>query len=642
MSGIAGIFYRNNRPVQLEQLQAMGAALAHRGPDGINYYCKGSVGFLHCMLHDTPESLFETLPNKTEDENFVITFHGRIDNRQELYDKIGWVKPLSAITDSDLVLGAYRKWRKECVDYLLGDFAFAIWDQVERKLFCARDHMGVKPFYYYKDDNRIIFASQIRGVFALKEILRTINFERVADFLSCGVTDYESSFYEGILRLPPAHFLDVSSTRMIVSRYFEMTPMKSLEGKNSEVLQEQFNEIFTKAVSCRLRSAYRVGSYLSGGLDSSSIVCMAAGKLQKSFPDVLHTFSGVFNTVTICDERDYFYEILKRYEVQSHVLVADELNPDLDFDAALRIEDEPFFAPHSFMMHNLLPMVKHSGVRVMLDGHDGDSAVSYGLGLFPELLLKGHLKKLLSEFRAIGNPNNRELAKRVFRTLRDILRAHQSFPQFHRELENYIGKTAKMLKPDFFLHSKVEVRLRKHFKSKARPGQNEQTQHLKNICKPLHTQMLEFMERQSVHQQIILRFPYFDIRLIQFCLGLPAQEKFHDGYNRLIVRNSLIKILPDKIRLRKSKTNFFPNISYSIRSLEKQWLSFIVDTIGNSSYNFLIEQCYVKDLYSIRGVNSKSIENVNKIDDLIKIFVFCKWLVLNANGVGFTRRCNEK
>src|SRR4028118_649697 len=164
MSAIAGIYYLDGRPVDCADLGRMVDTLAHRGPDGADVWCEESVGLGHRMLWTTPESLLEKLPLVDQTGNLVITADARIDNRDELIEVLGLTDhPAEKITDSQLILAAYERWGDRCPEYLLGDFAFAIWDRRQQQLFCARDHMGVKPFYYYHSDRLLVFASEIRS-----------------------------------------------------------------------------------------------------------------------------------------------------------------------------------------------------------------------------------------------------------------------------------------------------------------------------------------------------------------------------------------------------------------------------------------------------------------------------------------------
>jgi asparagine synthase (glutamine-hydrolysing) len=205
MSGIAGIYFLDGRSVDNVDLERMVARLAHRGPDGKGVWSEGCVGMGLGMLWTTPESLHEKLPLMNQRGDLVITADARIDNRAELIAKLNLTdSPPGDITDSELILASYERWGERCTDKLLGDFSFAIWDGREHALFCARDHFGVKPFYYYYLSERIFaFASEIKALLCLKEVPRQLNEVRVADYLVSMFDDKAITFYQDILRLPP-------------------------------------------------------------------------------------------------------------------------------------------------------------------------------------------------------------------------------------------------------------------------------------------------------------------------------------------------------------------------------------------------------------------------------------------------------
>ena len=166
MSAITGIFYRNGRNVNYDQIKKMNDSISHRGKDGSGVWIEGSVALGHQMLHTTQESLLEKLPFKDETSGMVITADARIDNRTELALVLK-LENNEKVPDSTFILKAYQKWGEMCPDKLLGDFAFAIWDPYKKQLFCARDHMGVKPFYYYLSDDALFFATEIKAFFTM-------------------------------------------------------------------------------------------------------------------------------------------------------------------------------------------------------------------------------------------------------------------------------------------------------------------------------------------------------------------------------------------------------------------------------------------------------------------------------------------
>jgi len=298
MSAIAGVYLFNGDSVDEKDLKRMNDSMPHRGPDGSGLWHDGSVGLAHQMLWTTPESLHEKLP--FEADKLVITSDSRIDNREELLPELGLSEEVS---DSEVILKAYGRWGRKCVDRLLGDFAFVIWDKSKEELFCARDHMGVKPFYYcYQADKSFTFATEIKALFAWG-VPREINEAKIGDRFERITNDQEITSYRMILRLPPANFLIIAIDGLCKKRYWDLDPEHEIRFGSDEAYSIAFREIFTKAVTCRLRSVFPVGSMLSGGLDSSSIVCVSRKLLPRKHP--LKTFSIIFDTIKECDERQY-------------------------------------------------------------------------------------------------------------------------------------------------------------------------------------------------------------------------------------------------------------------------------------------------------------------------------------------------
>ena len=268
MSGIAGIFSRSGQPVDATVLERMVALLSHRGPDGSGCWHEAQAGLGHRMLWTTPESLNEKQPWSELD--CTIAADARLDNRAELIRKLALdFRSEDDCPDSRLILLAYAMWGKECAKYLLGDFAFAIWDARTQEFFCARDPIGVKPFYYFLTEKQFGFASEMKAILATPQVPKRLNEEWLLAFFVPGAADLDktSTFFQDIQRLPPAHSLVVSSRSYSLSCYWALDPDREIRLKSDQEYAEAFRECFTEAVRSRLRSAYLVGSTLSGGLD---------------------------------------------------------------------------------------------------------------------------------------------------------------------------------------------------------------------------------------------------------------------------------------------------------------------------------------------------------------------------------------
>ena len=276
MSGVVGIFARDGRPIESLDLQRMLAAIAHRGPDGSGVWLRGSTGLGHRMLWTTPESLRERLPFADETGGLVITADARIDNREELIRLLDLEdRPRASISDSQLILRSYEKWGRRCPEKLLGDFAFAIWDSRLQAVFCARDHLGVKPFTYHSSERLFAFGSEIQAVLCAPVTPRRINEQRIADYLVPIFEDKSITLYQDIFRLPAAHRMTVWADRVEKDCYWSLDPSREMPALSDGDYAEGFREIFSEAVRARSRCPLPVGAMLSGGLDSSSIACSA-------------------------------------------------------------------------------------------------------------------------------------------------------------------------------------------------------------------------------------------------------------------------------------------------------------------------------------------------------------------------------
>jgi len=261
MSSITGIFYRDGQTVKPEIITKMNNRLAHRGPDGSSVWNKGPIGFGHQMLWTTSESLHEKLPFNDEKSGLIITADARIDNRKELSEELG-IEDKEEISDSYYILKSYEKWGERCPKYLLGDFSFAIWDENEEKLFCARDHMGIKSFYYYLNENIFVFGTEIKALFVIKEVPYELNERKLALFLIKDILDKNMTFYEMINGLEPSHSLTLTKSGASIKQYWNLDPKKEIIMDSDEEYFQTFKDIFNEAVKCRLRSNFPIGFFL--------------------------------------------------------------------------------------------------------------------------------------------------------------------------------------------------------------------------------------------------------------------------------------------------------------------------------------------------------------------------------------------
>ncbi|BDA71998.1 asparagine synthase, putative [Rivularia sp. IAM M-261] len=621
MSGIMGIYHLDGSPVERENLVKMVDILAHRGLDGADIWIEGAVGFGHRMLWTTPESLLEKLPLVNQTSDIVITTDCRIDNREELISVLQFENcPPEKITDSQLILAAYEKWGEQCPEHLLGDFAFAIWDKQQQKLFCARDHFGVKPFYYYHQAGQtFVFASEIKGILCQPEVPHQINEVRIGDYLTSMFHDTAITFYENIFRLPPAHRMTVSRKGIQLQCYWSVDPKRELHLGSDEEYAEAFREIFIEAVRCRLRSAFPVGSMLSGGLDSSSITCTARKLLtENAAQQQLHTFSAVFDKLTECDERPYINAVLAQGGIEPHYVKGDSSSPLKDLDRMFWHQDQAFYAPNWSMSWELYKEIQGQGVRVVLDGYDGDNVVSNGYGYLSELARAGRWLTLSREVKELSKTLNQPFWGWLwsyvqhyainptisrYRPFRLIRRIWQKLKPLRWENKQPVW--SEIVNPEFAQRIGLEERYKVWGKLQGHFGLDERERHYRNIAtQGLTSFALEYMDKSSAACFIDQRYPFWDKRLVEFCLALPPEQKLHMGWSRVVMRRAMANILPAKVQWRRGKADFSPNLSHGLLYFEQERLEeLILNDLG--TFEKYVDSTTLRKIYQ-RFVSSES------------------------------------
>jgi asparagine synthase (glutamine-hydrolysing) len=559
MSAIVGIYNRHLRSVDRSHLEAMVNRLAHRGNDGVGLWCEGSIGLGHRLLWTTPESLRERFP--LVNEHLILTADARIDNREELISGLSLGD--HTLTDSQLILAAYCQWGDRCPEHLLGDFAFAIWDQQKQSLFCARDHFGVKPFYYYASSDCFAFATEIKGLLCLPEVPQELNETRIAEHLDAANAQVDRTFYEWIYRLPPAHCLTVQQSAMKMRRYWQLDVDRELRLESDAAYAEQFLEIFTEAVRCRLRSAFPIGSMLSGGLDSSSITCVARQILAVEGIS-LHTFSARYDQVARSDERRFQEPVLQQGNLTSHYLVADQRGPLTEVERMMWHQDEAIYPGNLYMIWGLYSIAQ-SQVRVLLDGFDGDTTVSHGTEYLRELAQSGRWKILWNETKAFGQRFDLPWKKVFLQWVwRYGIKPKISWIRCHKPasaITNLIGNSV-------YSDSINQQLAKQHPLNQVPAFKTERENHHYLLNRSVMPYVLETMNQAAGAFSLEVRVPFFDKRLVEFCLALPPEQKLSQGWGRVVMRRAMAGILPESVQWRVDKSNLHHSFEQGLRTFE--------------------------------------------------------------------------
>lgn len=584
MSALFGIYYTDGRTVAPTDLKCMLESMAHRGTDGCACWQAGAVGLGHRMRWTTPESLHEVLPLVDASAELAITADARLDNRDDLFTALGLTSMCREdVSDSQLILAAYTQWSESCVTHLEGDFAFAIWDGRRRQLFCARDHCGIRPFFYCAQPGAFLFASEIKGILA-GGVAGTIDMSFLAGYMVTLFDDAQATVYQQIRRLPAAHTLTVNADGLTLHRYWRLDATRTLRLRSDAEYAEAFREVFATAVQCRLRSAFSVGALLSGGMDSSSITCMARYLLQQEgHGRRLHTFSAAFDSLPSCDERAYSDAVVAQGGVIPHRTPVDHFGPFSVYCQGQASMDEPYYGT-TLYLHWGLYQAARPHVRTLLDGHGGDTVVSHGTRYFAELAAGGRWMGLLQEARAFATRHGVRTA--------DIIWHHGVLPvipmgikEMWRRIHHRSSVTSELARtliaPEFAQRMGIHARLRANhqMESRAITVREEQRMELEG---PIYQLIFDWFNTTAHTQALDVRYPFFDRRLIEFCLSLPPTQKMHHGWQRYVLRRAMDGLLPPAVQWRLGKANLAPCFYRNFASIDYDRVAHVLDSNMNA------------------------------------------------------------
>ncbi len=639
MSAIFGIYSLDGKPVHPQLLEEMSDILSHRGTDDTGIWSDGFIGLGHRMLWTTPESINEKLPNSINNDDLVITADARIDNREELINQLGLNRGSSdeTISDSEIILFSYRKWGEECTEKLIGDFAFAVWDKQNRSIFCARDHFGVKSLYYYYSENLFVFATEIKSLLSVPEVPCVLNEVRIGDFLTSVYDDVTSTFYKDIYRLPASYQMTVDKRGKKIKNYWSLDPERELHLSSDEEYAEKLSELFTEAVGCRMRSAYPIGSMLSGGIDSSSVACtarkiMLEGNGHYQYKESkLHTFSAIFENVPESDESFYINSVLRQGNFEPHFLKADQVSPLTDLEKMIWHQDEAVQTGNLYINWHLYDTAKSNGVRVILDGFDGDSTISHGTKYLLELSHSKQWVTLIREARGYAK-NFEESATALIwayywryglepklsnrRVLKPLRRLGRKLYQRAMRKDKYAPLQASQfdidLNPEFI--KRIDLSGHHRTLKNARPGspKTERADHYIQLLKGTTPFILEILDKTAAAFAVEVRYPFWDKRLVEFCLSLPANQKMHRGFTRMVMRRAMDGILPTEVQWRPGKSDLSHGFNNGLLNFEQSILS---KTLNSSPH--LLEK-YI-NVASLSDVHERFSNGRATVADVLKI-----------------------
>ncbi len=563
MCGICGIISFDKKPIDKRLVEKMSLTLKHRGPDDDGLYLDENIGlgFRRLAIQDLSPSGHQPMPNN--DGSLWIIFNGEVYNfielREELKEK-GY--KFRSGSDTEVILSAYQEWGEECVKKFNGMWAFVIWDKRHQKLFASRDRMGIKPFYYYASKDYFYFASEIKALLINPEIKRVPNEPIIFDYLLNASLDHtDETFFTGVKQLPGGHNLVIQLPEpgIHIKEYWDLDPEKRLTGLSDEDYADGFRELLFDSVRLRLRSDVPIGTCLSGGLDSSSIVCVINDLLKKEKVEQVgvrqKTFTAAYKD-KMYDESGFAREVVKKTGAKDFYTYPSGEKLFEEIDKIVYHQDEPFGSTSIYAQWNVFRLAREQGITVMLDGQGSDEMLAgysasfsaYYAHLFKSLNFIKFFNELSSFFRNYNGKNflgMSGLTPKLF--LSHVL--PRSFVQYIKGYTKVEGKS--VLEEGFFSRfngRQIEVSFdpKNSFRNFAYSA-------LRKTSLPA---LLHYEDRDSMAFSIEARVPFLDYRLVEYVFSLPDDQKINDARTKAVLRNAMHGIIPSRIENRLDKVGF--------------------------------------------------------------------------------------
>jgi asparagine synthase (glutamine-hydrolysing) len=541
MSGIVGILNLDGAPVDRALLRGMTDAMTFRGPDAQEIWVKGQVGFGHTLLRTTDESKHEHQPF-TLDGRLWIVADARVDAQEELIAKLNahGEKVRFGATDVELLLRAYRIWGERCVDHLLGDFSFAIWDGTQERLFCARDHFGIKPFYYASSEARVIFSNTLDCIRQHPVISDAVNEIAIGDFLLFGLNQNPATtFFAAIQTLPAGHCMTWADGEMHLRRYWSLPFDDPIFYMRSSDYVDHFRELLRMVVKDRLRTN-RVGIYMSGGLDSTSAAATARDLLAEQFAWFdFRAHTVVYDWLIPDEERHYSGIAASALRIPIHYLRADDYELFERWDQSEQWRPEPNGNPLSAIEADQLRQIAaHSRVALYCEGPD--NLLRWEWRPYVNHLMRGlKFNRLLMDVgRYIRSQRRLPFISGIPTRLRRLTTSETDFPFF----PSWLNPT--------FAH---RLALRDRFDQwQSRPPSSHPIR--PKACASLELADWRYLFDSSdpgvTQSTVELRYPFMDVRMARYLMAVPPVPWCA---NKHLLRETMRGILPEQVR-RRPKT----------------------------------------------------------------------------------------
>ncbi|HMQ99978.1 MAG TPA: asparagine synthase (glutamine-hydrolyzing) [Ignavibacteria bacterium] len=605
MCGISGIFNFNGAPVDRAQVSEMNRIILHRGPDGNGVYVEGNVGIGSTRLAIIDLREISNMPLYDTDNRYVIVFNGEIYNYIEVGNELK-KKGYRFHTDSDteVIINAYKEWGEDCLHKLNGMWAFAIWDKQEKTLFCARDRFGIKPLYFYKDDTKLIFGSEIKQILSFG-IDKSVNDSTIYDYLVFNFIDHtENTFYKNITKVQAGHKFTIKNNEFKLSRWYNLPNTGFMQDTTN--LYKDFYDLLYDSVRIHLRSDVEVGSCLSGGLDSSAIVCIMHDILHnEGKPEIQKTFTACYDDPLI-DERPYVEEVIRQTNSTKYYLFPDVNGFLNDIDRMTYHQDEPYTGATVFAQWSVFKKIHETGIKVVLDGQGSDEILLGYFSFFPFHLKRNLLNpfKFISEF--VNGVKTSNLGYNKF--MQNLIYFNTGSVRYRHVLKN----SSAFAQREF-----VSSHNRRDVFNEMIAATGLEANRLSNLWNISIPSLLRYEDRNSGAFSVEARIPFLDYRLVEFIFTIPLDKLIQKGWTKSVLRKSLKGKIPEDIRMRKGK------LAFSVP--QKKWLTeipgYLEDTFNNDFRSGkYIDREKILSLIRSGNFNDKVIYRAFALEKWMKVF----------------------
>lgn len=529
MCGIFGMIVSEGCQPDPYLVEKSANSLIHRGPDDHGYFYKDQVALASRRLAVLDLSLKGHQPMTYQ--NNTIVYNGEIYNYLEIRTELkakGYA--FETNTDTEVVLAAYDFWGEDCVTYMNGMWAFAIYDPSRNRVFCSRDRFGIKPFYYTMIGLDFCFASEIKAFESNPNFTFQLNERVAADFLIKGLQHHTNeTFYKNVFQLGAGHHLiyDLEKASFQTKKYYTIDLLDEFDDLSFDEASEEFKNLLNDSIRLHRRSDVKIATALSGGLDSSTVLGLQFLQLTEQDKSKLEAIN-YDPKVERYDEQGYIQDLLKKYPVKLNTTSKSFSELFATLDEVIKVQDEPLLSGSLLAQYQVFKLAKEKGIKVMLDGQGADE------------LLAGYGTYYSYFFKYIKAKKKRHLFSEVFGFFR-----HHPIPS---------GKLIDRFNKSTSYHSFLKL---ENSKAKIEDKINNFRDYsIYMIQSGILPGLLQFEDRNSMAHSVESRVPFLDYRLVEFCIKLPPEFKITKGVRKSILRKSMKNVLPDSILRRYDKLGF--------------------------------------------------------------------------------------